>query len=118
MYFGDKEIKAVADSESGMAGILFTDDTSLTIPKWELEAGQTEEPKDLMWVKNARCNGITEKILETMLEMKVRLEDANLIGMKITESLKMNYQKACDKKFGKVKNELNLADIDFVLKNQ
>lgn len=115
VYFGDKEVKSTAESENGKVGILFVDDTNLTIPKWEFEIGQSEESRDLMWIKNARCNKITEKLLGIMLEMNVRLEDLNLISMKLTESVKQNYQKAIDKKFGKTKNELAFVDIDSAL---
>jgi len=115
MYYANKLIKETAEA-SGRVGMLFDDNTTLTIPKWEYEACITEEESDLTEVRNKRANIVVGDLLKVLLEKEAKIEDVPFITMKLTDSVKQNFQLAIDKLFNKGKYQLTFLDVDCVLR--
>lgn len=120
MFYANKEIEswAVSNNEDyNFASILFKDGKTITIPVWETKF-ITEEPTDLTWVRNERCNDIAKDILEVMLKYSCRFEDINFLLNKISESAKANLNAVYEKLTGENKLDFNFSHAQAILVNE
>lgn len=124
-YFGPFEIKKAILSERktflGKEKVELSLDNKKTevLPLEIALTVITKEKSDLTNLRENWVAPVAEQILVLLVEAEVPQRDIDyLLGVKITESLNVNSKKAIGMLFGKPKAELNLMDIEEVLRGE
>jgi len=127
-YFGLKEIKQSAETSDGQTvGILFVDETSANVPKWEFEKLCTDHPQDEVSLRNERANVIAQQILAMLLEADYPANEIGFVLEKVQLSIfdehtPGSFHRAMNKAVEKatnglvtVRRDLRLKDINAII---
>lgn len=121
-YIGQKEVKTVEtlpDKHNGtteLVKVTYADDSTEILTQKGFDISVTEAAADLTSLRDRRMQIIVKAILEIMLEYGTSLADVNFITTNISLSVNAAMNAANAKLWGKDENDLNLLEIDNVIR--
>jgi hypothetical protein len=121
-YIGPKEVKSVEDVAEKHNGtidlvkVTYADDTVDTLTKKCFDVSVTDAPLDLTSLRDRRTQPIAKAILELLLEYGVPLADVNFITTTVAVSINASVDAANTKIWGKAEQDVNLIEIDNVIR--
>lgn len=121
-YIGPKEVKSVdpiTEQYNGtieMVKVTYADGTQQDMPKKMVDSCTTAEATDLTSLRDKRVQPVVAGILELMLEWGVALSEVNFITNSIALSVNASMNAATQKFWGKAEQDLDLIEVDKVLK--
>lgn len=123
-FIGLKQVQSVeniAEKYNGtidLVKVTYTDGTDETLTKKLYDVSITPQASDLTALRSQRTNAVTESMLASLLDWGVPLADINFICVSIQMSINAAMNTANTKLWGKAENELNLIEIDKVIKEK
>jgi hypothetical protein len=122
MYLANKQISLTeaADAYEGieMVKITFDDATTEVMPKKLYEASVTEQPSDLTAMRQARIQVVTKEVLSLLLMWGIRVDEVQYLTSLLVGSINQSIQAAESKLWGKNSLDLNLIDVDKVVREK
>lgn len=121
-YIGPKEVKAVdllPEKYNGtieLVKVTYVDGSEQVMTKKMVDTCTTTESTDFTSLRDKRVQPVVAGILELMLEWGVALSDVNFITNSIAMSVNASMNAASKKFWGKEEADLDLIEVDKVLK--
>lgn len=132
-YFGTKKFVSHAETLDGKTvGLLFEDESSLNIPKWEFEQLVSETPTDNQTLRRMREIAVSQQVLQLLLDVDYPATQGAVEGLlqQVANSLFQreiggSVPKAMDKMVSLASSgvinsvgELRLGTVDSLLKGE
>ena len=121
-YIGDKEIFGIAkienkDYDFPLVEVLYKDDTKEVMSEKMMNNITTTEPIDATTLRDKRMQPVATEMLGLLLSSGVKYKEIEYLLSLLKKSLEMNYEYAEELLWGKNAYEVNLIDMNTVLKN-
>jgi len=123
-FFGPYEIKSIIPLERTTSQgkpavkLIFVNklQPSVELPLEVAQKVITEELSDLTKLRETRCTAIVENLIKVLLEAEVSLDDIPYCFDTVARSIEFSNKAAQEKMFGKKLYDMNLYDIDKLLR--
>lgn len=121
-YIAQKEVKtveALPEKHNGtidLVKVTYADDSTETLTKKCFDVSVTDAPLDSTSLRDKRIEPVIKAILELLLDWGINVEDVNFIVANIPLSVNAAMNAANAKLWGKPEHDLNLIEVDRVLK--
>lgn len=116
-FYGDKKIET-AQEDGEHVVIVFSDNTSLRIPKKLFEVSVSKESLDPTQLWDRQLPPVIKETLELWLSWDVKLEQLDYIVNLLKTSIEHNLAQANEKLWGKKTSDRRLSDVHDVLLGQ
>ena len=121
-YIGDKQVFGFTkienkDYDFPLVEVLYKDDSKEIMSEKMKDAIITEESIDASSLREKRMQAVASEALGMLLSYGVKYKELDYLFSLLKKSLEMNYEYANEMLWGKNIYEVNLIDMNTVLKN-
>lgn len=115
-FYGQKEIKDIKDcTDSNLQEVIFSDQSSITLPKVMIAATESETPTDPTTLRNKRCFPVAKEVLEVLLKWDVNINEIDFITQRVIMSINESLKKADEVLWKKPREEQTMSDVNNIM---
>jgi len=119
MYYGNKKIANITDTDDGRKLLSFEDGTSVTLSALLAAVAITPEISDDSKLREARCFPVVKDILETMFKWDIHIGEVDFVLRRVSMSIEASMEQATNILWNAPQSgHQNMSDVDSVLKGK
>jgi len=117
-FYGEKEIKEIKDcTDEKKQELVFTDESSLVLPKAMVALATTDEAIDATALRNKRCFPVAKAVLELYLDWDIHISEIDFISQRVIMSINESLIRADEVLWKKKRQDQTMSDVNNVIQS-